>query len=886
MSSENRLRRITRVSKTSENGNGSVGIPINVDLEGENASTKKQKCSEGIESEAPSSKKAKMDSKAGSKKVKKIDSEAEIGSISLSIKKTKKTSVDCEGHLTGERFIRESIIPEKEARKRWPQRYNDSGENSSRPLNNKSVDNGDTDLKARCHYSKAEIDGCIYNLYDDVYVKAEEGQPDYIGRIVEFFEATDRKPYFTARWFFKAEDTVIKNHAAFHDQRRVFFSDLKDANLLECIISKINIVQIAPNVDLEAKGSTIPNCDFYYDMAYSIPYSTFVNLPAGNETSSAISNDSVLDGVNSETKSDSEGSSSPPKSQKSEMTLLDLYSGCGGMSTGLCLGAKLSNVNLVTRWAVDLNEYACKSLQLNHPETQVRNEEAGDFLALLKEWKSLCERFSVSECTTLEEDDEECDVDNKVLSGEFEVGKLVGICYGDPNKINKRGLMFKVRWKGYGPSEDTWEPVDGLSKCQERIMDFVRNGYRKKILPLCGDVDVICGGPPCQGISGFNRFRNYLKPLEDEKNKQMVVFMDIVDYLKPKYVLMENVVDILKFAGGYLGRYALSRLVYMNYQARLGMMAAGWYGLPQFRMRAFLWGALPTEKLPQYPLPTHHAHQHGGVPQEFERNLVGYNEGEPLNLENALTLGDAISDLPPVENDETRDEMPYGIRAKTEFQRYIRSIKPESADSTTTAQNTSQRPKLFDHRPYQCNEDDYLRVCQIPKKKGANFRDLPGVLVGPNKIVEWDKTVERVLLPSGKPLVPDYAMSFVKGKSKKPFGRLWWDQTVPTVVTRPEPHNQRILHPEQDRVLSIRENARLQGFPDYYKLFGPVKERYIQVGNAVAVPVARALGYALGFACQKLDDNNPLMTLPPKFPQSLQPGSSGTLEDDAADVVE
>lgn len=58
---------------------------------------------------------------------------------------------------------------------------------------------------------------------------------------------------------------------------------------------------------------------------------------------------------------------------------------------------------------------------------------------------------------------------------------------------------------------------------------------------------------------------------------------------------MENVVDILKFAGGYLGRYALGRLVSMGYQARMGMMPAGAYGLPQFRMRMFMWGAHSTE---------------------------------------------------------------------------------------------------------------------------------------------------------------------------------------------------------------------------------------------------------------------------------------------------
>ena len=67
--------------------------------------------------------------------------------------------------------------------------------------------------------------------------------------------------------------------------------------------------------------------------------------------------------------------------------------------------------------------------------------------------------------------------------------------------------------------------------------------------------------------------------------------MDIIDHLKPKYVLMENVVDIVKFANGFLGRYAVGRLIGMNYQARLGIMAAGSYGLPQFRLRVFLWGA-------------------------------------------------------------------------------------------------------------------------------------------------------------------------------------------------------------------------------------------------------------------------------------------------------
>ena len=72
-----------------------------------------------------------------------------------------------------------------------------------------------------------------------------------------------------------------------------------------------------------------------------------------------------------------------------------------------------------------------------------------------------------------------------------------------------------------------------------------------------------------------------------------------------------------------------------------------------------------------------------------------------------------------------------------------------------------------------------------------------------------------------------FGLMIITSFGNRPFARLWWDETVPTVVTRAEPHNQAIMHPEQDRVLTIRENARLQGFPDYYQLCGPIKERLV-----------------------------------------------------------
>jgi len=120
-------------------------------------------------------------------------------------------------------------------------------------------------------------------------------------------------------------------------------------------------------------------------------------------------------------------------------------------------------------------------------------------------------------------------------------------------------------------------------------------------------------------------------------------------------------------------------------------------------------------------------------------------------------------------------------------------------------------------------------------------------------------------LPSGNPLVIDCVLTYEHGKSLRPYGRLWWDEVVGTVLTSPNARMQALIHPAQDRLLTIRESARLQGFPDSFRFRGTVKDRYRQIGNAVAVPVGRALGYALAMAILNKTGDDPLMVLPPKF---------------------
>ncbi|CAN6983168.1 unnamed protein product [Brassica oleracea var. botrytis] len=743
-------------------------------------------------------------------------------------------------------WVLDEPIADSEARTTWPERYQVIQKKEVVPLPKKKkkkyVEEEEIFL-ARRHFRRAILDESItYNLFDDAHVQSDEDEKPFICKIVEIFEGSDGKMYFTAQWFYRACDTAIQKHEEMIDDKRVFISDIKDVNSMGALLNKLKILMIPLTENTEVTES----CDYYCNMKYRLPFSTLEAL----QSSQCIT-----------------------PNQRTDATMLDLYCGCGAMSTGLCMGAQLSGLNLVTKWAVDTSKYAVQSIKYNHPETEVRNESAEDFLYLLKEWEKLCIHFSLIESSdsekyenlygmsAVEEVEDGSDESDVKDGGEvFEVEKIVGI-----KKEEGGGLHLKVRWENYGPSHDTWEPIENLSNCRKKIKEFVVHGFKTSILPLPGGVDVVCGGPPCQGISGYNRFRNTKEPLKDKKNEQLLEYMKIVEFLKPKYVLMENVVDMLRFVDGFLARYAVGRLVQMNYQTRMGMMAAGSYGLAQFRRRFFLWGAMSSERLPQFPLPTHDVVNRGNVPVNFDRNVVAYEQKDTVKLAKKILLSDVITDLPVVANSERRAEMAYDKDPQTPFQRFIRLTQQASPQDS---KSNSTNDVLYDHHPLNLNKDDYQRVCRIPKKKGANFRDLPGVTVNGYNRVELDPKIPRIYLESSNPLIPEYAIKFVNGRSTKPFGRLWWDETVPTVIGRAEPHNHVIIHPSQDRVLTVRENARLQGFPDYYRLFGPTKEKYKQVGNAVAVPVASALGFALGQAFQgHTSGSDPLFTLPEGFPK-------------------
>ncbi|CAD6202774.1 unnamed protein product [Miscanthus lutarioriparius] len=261
--------------------------------------------------------------------------------------------------------------------------------------------------------------------------RADASEDHFVGELVPDHEARQRWP---ERYKTKGPDVVAKRcaedeelKARCHYRRARFFS-----------IQTLKWLNMAP----QGKAQFTKDWDFYYDMSYSVAYSTFANLPAGS--CSLVDNDGVSsseassisdDAVDSSKETLVSGFHASSDVHTKTTSLMDLYSGCVAMSTGLCLGAELSNFKLET----------------------VRNEKAEDFLVLLKEWDALCKKYIVQKDTILESEVARSltdDEDEPLSEDTYEVEKLLDICHGDPNSSRKVGLWFKVLPKFPLPTHD------------------------------------------------------------------------------------------------------------------------------------------------------------------------------------------------------------------------------------------------------------------------------------------------------------------------------------------------------------------------------------------------------------------------------------------------
>lgn len=274
---------------------------------------------------------------------------------------------------------------------------------------------------------------------------------------------------------------------------------------------------------------------------------------------------------------------------------------------------------------------------------------------------------------------------------------------------------------------------------------------------------VVFGGPPCQGFSTSNQ---KTRSLDNEKNWLFREFIRIVAEQKPDWVVFENVRGILETENGIFVEQIVDSFKRLGYTSNYRLLNAVDFGVPQRRSRFFIVASLHNIEF-QFPAP---------------------NESTPITVE------DAISDLPNLENGASTCRLEYNETAPSGYAKTMRS-----SESTCTNNIVTRNNSLIIER--------YKNIPQ-----GGNWED-----------------------------IPDHLMANYKDKSRCHTGiykRLKAD--LPSVVIGNFRKNM-LIHPTQHRGLSVREAARLQSFPDYFHFMGSIGFQQQQVGNAVPPLLAAAV---------------------------------------------
>ncbi|EJD53349.1 S-adenosyl-L-methionine-dependent methyltransferase [Auricularia subglabra TFB-10046 SS5] len=387
------------------------------------------------------------------------------------------------------------------------------------------------------------------------------------------------------------------------------------------------------------------------------------------------------------------------------------------------------------------------------------------------------------------------------------------------------------------------------------------------------NVDVICAGVPCQGHSRLNIHRGSKEG--EHNNQQMLTALSLVEVLRPRYVCIENVPAIDKWAlkmrretddgipiaadphGGL--RLTITILLALGYQVRVGILQAGNYGTPQSRRRFILLAAEFGSTLPDLPRPiTAFDSHHGLTLKSFPKVKVPWpvwddedTEGDtfqsPLYVPHcSVTVGDAIGDLQPF------DWSP-GIRAAGASSK----IDSFPCDPKTGCEPDFATPYAFEpQNEYQLRARNSGDVTDVPQLQHITA-GYPSEVV--RKICSMSPT-DADYRGMGSHRKSDYMISDpVSSTGRKGFApgvyyrRLNNDDAFSTLVTKVHPTGKQsqVIHPSQNRLISVREMARGQGFPDSFRFEGSITEMQHQLGNAVPVPLGEAIGRQIRVAMFK-----------------------------------
>jgi DNA (cytosine-5)-methyltransferase 1 len=301
------------------------------------------------------------------------------------------------------------------------------------------------------------------------------------------------------------------------------------------------------------------------------------------------------------------------------------------------------------------------------------------------------------------------------------------------------------------------------------LNEDIHNIDFKKELKKIGykSIDVLCGGPPCQGFSTVGS-----KNKKDKRNSLFWEFLRAVNETTPRAVIFENVAGFKSLYNGQAYETLINELEKIGYKVFSNILNAADYGLPQFRKRTIIVGVAKN--------------------YSFEFPKVIKSKSKNLFEDNYLTIMSAISDLPKLNAGQEKSK--YSCEPKNNFQKIMRDD-----EEILTEHNCSNYGKKMQ------------KILSLIPPNG-DISDLP-LNLRPKKY--FNNVYARI-----DPLKPSPTIT-------RNFGT---------------PSSSRCIHPFQNRALSTREGARLQGFPDKFIFFGSKTSKNLQIGNAVPPLLGEVIG--------------------------------------------
>lgn len=313
-------------------------------------------------------------------------------------------------------------------------------------------------------------------------------------------------------------------------------------------------------------------------------------------------------------------------------------------------------------------------------------------------------------------------------------------------------------------------------------------------------VDVIVGGPPCQGFSSARQFSgsNSGQRLVDDPRRDLFrYFLKFVSHFRPKVFVMENVLGIKKMQNGIYFTAIQSEARKIGYRVVPIEVNTWEYGVPQKRIRQLFIGTL-TE-LPIFAPTLLIRKTHSLIPKED-------------GLAPIVTLGEAIEDLPILEAGDERIVQDYDLRLRKRYRENY------SGQFLTEVLGIHNADKLTWH-------------CSRPHSD-RDLRDFARLREG--------ESCSRALARGVEMEFP-----YDRGSFKDRYTRQDRNSLCSTIVAHLKSDGLMFIHPTQLRSLTPREAARIQTFPDTFKFAGSRSHVFTQIGNAVPPLVGRRVGLGL-----------------------------------------